>query len=141
MQGSVGDTRPARARADDSGTRRGTARITDDAARTRSERASGPDARGDSKREIHDCPPRTVCVSDDALFDRDTLLLAVVLVVGVAGTGIVRRQLGVWGLNEIGRLVFVLGYLGTVLVVWAGWIRPLDISGPDGETTYHEHDE
>lgn len=74
-------------------------------------------------------------MSDDARLrdriDRDRLLLAAVLLVGVAGTGIVRRQLGVMGYNAIGRVVFVLGYGGTVFLVWYGWIRPLDITGPD----------
>jgi hypothetical protein len=64
------------------------------------------------------------------LFSRDALLLAAVLVVGVAGTGIVRRLLGEAGLNDLGAVVWILGYGGTVLVVWYGWIRPLDIDGP-----------
>lgn len=69
---------------------------------------------------------------DGGLFTRDSLLLALVLFVGVAGTGVVRRQLGVLGYNQLGRYVFVLGYGGMVFVVWYGWIRPLDITGPTG---------
>jgi hypothetical protein len=61
---------------------------------------------------------------------RDRLLLAAVLVVGIAGTGVVRRQLGVLGYNDLGRLVFIFGYGLTVFAVWYGWIRPIDISGP-----------
>lgn len=68
------------------------------------------------------------------LVTRDRILLAVVLVVGIAGTGIVRRQLGLLGYNELGRIVFVLGYGGTVFVLWYGWIRPLDITGPTDES-------
>ncbi|UIP01096.1 hypothetical protein Hbl1158_07035 [Halobaculum sp. CBA1158] len=64
---------------------------------------------------------------------RDRLLLAVVLLVGIAGTGIVRRQLGLLGYNGLGRLVFILGYGGTVFVVWYGWIRPIDITGPSAD--------
>lgn len=67
---------------------------------------------------------------DDGLFSRDVLLLATVLVLGVAGTGIVRRLLGEAGLNDLGVVVWILGYGGTVFVVWYGWIRPLDIGGP-----------
>jgi hypothetical protein len=67
---------------------------------------------------------------ETGLFGRDTLLLATVLVVGVAGTGIVRRLLGEAGLNDLGAVVWILGYGGTVLIVWYGWIRPLDIGGP-----------
>jgi hypothetical protein len=67
---------------------------------------------------------------DGGLFGRDAILLATVLIVGVAGTGIVRRLLGEAGLNDLGMVVWILGYGGTVLVVWYGWIRPLDIGGP-----------
>jgi hypothetical protein len=67
---------------------------------------------------------------DGGIFGRDALLLGTVLLVGVAGTGIVRRLLGEAGLNDLGAVVWVLGYGGTVLVVWYGWIRPLDIGGP-----------
>ncbi|QLG63222.1 hypothetical protein [Halorarum salinum] len=75
--------------------------------------------------------------SDDgwrARVTRDRLLLATVLLVGIAGTGIVRRLLGLIGYNELGRIVFILGYGGTVFVVWYGWIRPLDITGPSGRS-------
>lgn len=64
---------------------------------------------------------------------RDRLLLAAVLVIGIAGTGIVRRQLGLLGFNELGRVVFIVGYGLTVFAVWYGWIRPLDITGPDAD--------
>lgn len=67
---------------------------------------------------------------EDGLFGRDAVLLATVLVVGVAGTGVVRRLLGEAGMNDLGALVWILGYGGTVLVVWYVWIRPLDIGGP-----------
>lgn len=76
-------------------------------------------------------------MGDDTRFrdriTRDRLLLAAVLVVGIAGTGIVRRQLGVLGFNDLGRVVFIFGYGLTVFAVWYGWIRPLDITGPDAE--------
>ncbi|MUV56521.1 hypothetical protein GJ632_03170 [Halogeometricum sp. CBA1124] len=63
---------------------------------------------------------------------RDKLLLLVVLFVGIAGTGLVRRFLGELGYNGVGRLVFILGYGGMVFIVWYGWIRPMDITGPQG---------
>ncbi|SFR52793.1 hypothetical protein [Halogeometricum limi] len=71
---------------------------------------------------------------DGSLFTltRDKLLLLVVLFVGVAGTGLLRRFLGELGYNGIGRLVFILGYGGMVFIIWYGWVRPIDISGPDG---------
>lgn len=73
---------------------------------------------------------------DTRLRDRitsDRLLLATVLVVGIAGTGVVRRQLGLLGFNDLGRVVFILGYGLTVFAVWYGWIRPLDITGPSAD--------
>ena len=68
--------------------------------------------------------------SDGGLFKRDNLLLVLLLVTGIAGTGIVRRMLGELGYNGIGRVVFVLGYGGMIFALWYGWIRPLDITGP-----------
>ncbi|SDY40494.1 hypothetical protein [Halobellus clavatus] len=62
---------------------------------------------------------------------RDKVLLLVILLVGIAGSGIVRRSLGELGYNALGELVFVLGYGGMVFAVWYGWIRPMDISGPN----------
>ena len=61
---------------------------------------------------------------------RDKLLLVAILVVGIAGSGIVRRFLGELGYDGLGILVFILGYGGMVFAVWYGWIRPMDISGP-----------
>ena len=63
--------------------------------------------------------------------DRDTLLLVAILLVGIAGTGLVRRLLGEAGYNGLGRLAWILGYGGMILVVWYGWVRPLDITGPE----------
>ena len=62
---------------------------------------------------------------------RDKLLLAAILLVGVAGSGIARRLLAEAGYDNLGVLAFILGYGGMVVVVWYGWIRPLDITGPE----------
>ena len=69
---------------------------------------------------------------DGGLVTRDSLLFALVLVVGIAGSGVIRRQLGLLGYDQLGRIVFVLGYGGMVFVIWYGWVRPLDITGPTG---------
>lgn len=90
------------------------------------ERGAGRDGDGDGDGDDGSDDGRT------GPFGRDALLLAAVVVVGVAGTGIVRRLLGEVGLNGLGRLVFVLGYGGMVVAVWYGWIRPLEIGGPHG---------
>ena len=61
----------------------------------------------------------------------DALLLAAILLVGVAGSGVARWSLGQLGLTTLGELVYIAGYGGMVVVVWYGWIRPLDITGPE----------
>ncbi|WP_416840606.1 hypothetical protein [Haloferax sp. DFSO52] len=61
---------------------------------------------------------------------RKNLLLVAVVTLGIVIPGVARRLLGEAGYNTIGMLVFVLGYAGMILLVWYGWIRPLDISGP-----------
>lgn len=60
----------------------------------------------------------------------DTVLLALIFFVGIAGSGVARWGLGQLGYNDLGRLVFLMGYGGMVFVIWYGWIRPLDITGP-----------
>ncbi|MFD1685621.1 hypothetical protein [Halobellus litoreus] len=79
----------------------------------------------DDTRSEHD--------GDERLFalTRDNLLLAAILLVGVAGSGIVRRLLGELGYNDVGALVFMFGYGGMIFAIWYGWIRPMDISGPN----------
>jgi hypothetical protein len=79
----------------------------------------------DDTRREHD--------GEERLFEltRDKLLLAAILLVGIAGSGIVRRLLGELGYNDLGALVFVLGYGGMVFAIWYGWIRPMDITGPN----------
>ncbi|MBB6644972.1 hypothetical protein [Halobellus ruber] len=62
---------------------------------------------------------------------RDKLLVVALLFVGIAGSGIARRALGELGYNDLGALVYVLGYGGMVVAIWYGWIRPMNITGPD----------
>ncbi|MFC6875119.1 hypothetical protein [Halobellus marinus] len=62
---------------------------------------------------------------------RDKILLVTLLFVGIAGSGIVRRLLGELGYDGLGAIVFILGYGGMVFAIWYGWIRPMDITGPD----------
>ncbi|ELZ82625.1 hypothetical protein C453_16108 [Haloferax elongans ATCC BAA-1513] len=66
-------------------------------------------------------------------FTRGRLLLIAVVTAGIVVPGVLRRLLGEAGYNDLGMVVFVLGYAGMVLVVWYGWIRPLEINGPDDQ--------
>ncbi|AKU08372.1 MULTISPECIES: hypothetical protein [Haloferax] len=65
-----------------------------------------------------------------SLVSRGNLLLAAVVTLGIVIPGVARRFLGEAGYTDLGMVVFVLGYAGMVFVVWYGWIRPLDITGP-----------
>jgi hypothetical protein len=62
---------------------------------------------------------------------RDKLLVAALLLVGIAGSGLARRTLGELGYDDLGALVYILGYGGMVVALWYGWIRPMDLTGPD----------
>lgn len=59
-------------------------------------------------------------------------LLAVVLAGGVVVPGVAQYWLKSAGYALAGDAVWVLGYAAAVLVVWYGWLRPLDITGPSG---------
>ncbi len=54
----------------------------------------------------------------------------VVLVVGVVGTGLVQAAFATAGYPRLGTAFWIVGYGTTVVVLWAGWLRPLDLRGP-----------
>jgi hypothetical protein len=64
------------------------------------------------------------------LITRRTLTLVAVVAVGVVGSGLARRLLGLAGYSTLGRVVFLVGYATMIFVVWYVWIRPLDLTGP-----------
>lgn len=64
---------------------------------------------------------------------RDRLLFVAILFLGVVGSGVARYALGQAGYDMLGTAVFVIGYAGMVAVLWYGWVRPLDITGPGGQ--------
>jgi hypothetical protein len=68
----------------------------------------------------------------DAFLTRDTLLVITLLVVGIGGSGLARGLLHEQGYDTLGSAVFVLGYGTMVFLLWWGWVRPLDITGPSG---------
>lgn len=68
--------------------------------------------------------------TDAGFFTRDKLLLAAVIVTGIVVPGVARWFLGEAGYAGLGTVVFVLGYAGMVFLVWYGWIRPLELTGP-----------
>ncbi len=50
---------------------------------------------------------------------------------GLVLPGVVSYFLAGAGFPLLSDFVFVSGYAAAVFVGWYGWIRPLDISGPD----------
>jgi hypothetical protein len=67
---------------------------------------------------------------DERFFTRDKLLLLAVVVSGIVLPGVARRFLGEAGYSAVGTVVFVLGYATMIFLVWYGWIRPLELTGP-----------
>jgi len=67
-----------------------------------------------------------------SFLSRGNLLLAAVVTLGIVLPGVARRLLGEAGYNGLGMVVFTLGYAGMIFIVWFGWLRPLDITGPSG---------
>jgi len=66
----------------------------------------------------------------DTFLTRDTALILLLLVVGIGGSGLARGLLAEQGYDALGSAIFVLGYGTMVLLLWYGWLRPLDITGP-----------
>jgi hypothetical protein len=66
----------------------------------------------------------------DGYLNRDTLLVVLILVLGIGGSGLARGFLTERGHDVLGSAVFVLGYGTMVVLLWWGWLRPLDITGP-----------
>lgn len=56
-------------------------------------------------------------------------LFAVVLLVGVAGTGIAVRLANVAGYGTLGSVIWFLGYGTTIFLLWYGWFRKMEITG------------
>jgi hypothetical protein len=60
----------------------------------------------------------------------DRVKIALVLVAGVVLPGLANHFLVRAGYDEVGVAVWVLGYLGAMLLVWYVWLRPIEITGP-----------
>lgn len=65
----------------------------------------------------------------------------VVVLLGVAGTGLGVRLLSAAGHPGLGSALWVLGYGSTIAVLWYGWLRPLDLGSdrrPENTPDYPE---
>ena len=67
-----------------------------------------------------------------------------VLLTGVVGTGLLVMALSSAGYSTLGDVVWILGYGTMVVVLWYGWIRPLEFDpgppGADDESAEPERD-
>lgn len=55
-----------------------------------------------------------------------------VLVTGVVVPGVMNYVFSVMlGQQMLGRVVWTLGFGMMILVIWYGWLRPLDFKGPE----------
>jgi hypothetical protein len=61
------------------------------------------------------------------------LTFMLVLAVGVAVSGFANFALSQAGYGGLGAYVWAVGYAGTVLLLFIIYLRPLEITGPDGE--------
>jgi len=58
------------------------------------------------------------------------LKFALVLSGGIVLPGLADYALAQAGYDTLGMLVWVTGYIGTMLLIWYLWLRPLDLTGP-----------
>ena len=62
----------------------------------------------------------------------ERVLLGAVLAVGVVVPGVTNYAFTAAGYDTVGTVIWAVGYLAMVLVVWYRWVRPLALSGPAG---------
>lgn len=60
--------------------------------------------------------------------------LGLVVAAGIVLPGVANYLLNQAGAPTAGAFVWAAGYASMVFVVWYGWIRPLDLTGPGGGT-------
>lgn len=60
------------------------------------------------------------------------LRFALMLLVIVAVPGVADYLLSANGYPALGRTVWALGYGSGIVLIWYVWLRPLDITGPQG---------
>lgn len=63
---------------------------------------------------------------------QDALVLTLTVVAVVVLPGLANWALSALGRPWLGSAVWALGYGLGVVFLWYEWIRPLDITGPDG---------
>ncbi|MFC7028564.1 hypothetical protein ACFQJ5_14965 [Halomicroarcula sp. GCM10025324] len=67
--------------------------------------------------------------------DTSPLVLGLTVAAVIVVPGLANGFLGALGYPLVGSAVWVLGYGLGVVFIWYEWIRPLDISAPEGVST------
>ncbi|MDS0259130.1 hypothetical protein NDI56_06960 [Haloarcula sp. S1CR25-12] len=62
----------------------------------------------------------------------DTIALGLTIAAVVIVPGLANAYLSQWGYPWVGSAVWATGYGLGVLYIWYEWIRPIDITGPEG---------
>lgn len=56
---------------------------------------------------------------------------ALVVIAGIVVPGLTNYALSSAGYDALGSVFWFMGYLTVAVVLYLGWLRPLDITGPD----------
>ncbi|QIO23609.1 hypothetical protein [Haloarcula sp. JP-L23] len=70
----------------------------------------------------------------------DTIALAVTIAAVVIVPGLANGFLSQMGYPWVGSAVWALGYGLGVVYIWYEWVRPLDISAPEGVGLHEDED-
>lgn len=72
--------------------------------------------------------------------DSGPLVLGLTVAAVIVVPGLANGFLSSLGYPTVGSVVWALGYGVGVLFIWYEWIRPLDITAPEGVTTSGDED-
>ncbi len=68
-------------------------------------------------------------MSVNVTLQRSRLVFVAILLGGVVGFGLADYALASAGYPTVGGVVWGVGYLATVFVLWYGWVRDLEFRG------------
>jgi hypothetical protein len=64
-----------------------------------------------------------------------------VVLVGVLVPGLTNHVLSQSGYHTLGSVVWAVGYAAMAIVLYLGWVRPLELTGPDDAVRKPEEDD
>jgi fatty acid desaturase len=69
---------------------------------------------------------------DATVNNRDTVILVLTVLAAIILPGLANWGFSTLGYPWVGSAVWALGYGLGVVFIWYEWVRPLDITGPEG---------